>query len=221
LILAEALNAKRDFEQELQMAKPVPKDDKKKSSKAVSGIVGKMPLLGFLLGIIGAVLLALAAVDFRLIDFRPVFHGFEPVFVVLLFAGATLCFFGAARVSAQRHKIHPDSFATFRSELETMLSAQKAAADDAASAHRTQTAASLKDIAQKVDAFIGGEHARLKEENDRLRSHVEGLQRQEADKAAGEIDALRQKNAELEERITQWAVGSIDSRIERKTLQAA
>jgi hypothetical protein len=50
---------------------------------------------------------------------------------------------------------------------------------------------------------------------------VEGLQRQEADKAAGEIDALRQKNAELEERITQWAVGSIDSRIERKTLQAA
>jgi hypothetical protein len=203
------------------MAKPAPKDDKKKNSKASSGIAGQVPLLGFILAVIGAVLLALAMLDFKFVDLRPVLHGIEPVFAVLVFAGAAVCYFGSARVSDLRHKMHPDTFIAFRAEMEAIFAAQKAAVDEAALAHRTQTAASIREIAQKVETFIGGEHARLKEENDRLRSHMEGLQRQEAEKAAGEIDVLRQKNAELEERITQWAVGSIDSRIERKTLQAA
>ena len=203
------------------MAKPAPKDDKKKNNKASGSVAGLVPLLGFILAFVGGVLLALATLDFKLIDLRPVFHGIEPVFAVFVFAGTALCFFGSARASDLRHQIHPDTFVAFRTEMEAIFAAQKAAVDEAALAHRTQTAASTREIAQKVDTFIGGEHARLKEENDRLRSHMEGLQRQEAEKAAGEIDALRQKNAELEERITQWAVGSIDSRIERKTLQAA
>jgi hypothetical protein len=111
--------------------------------------------------------------------------------------------------------------AALRSELDAIVAAQKAALDDAASAHRAQTGAALKETSQKVEAFVGAEHGRLKDENDRLRSQLDGLQRQDAEKAAEEINALRQKNAELEERITQWAVGSIESRIERKTLQAA
>lgn len=203
------------------MAKPAPKEDKKKSGIPAGGIAGQMPLLGFVLALAGAMLLALATIDFKFIDLRPGFHGLEPVFAVMLFAGASISFFSSIRISAQKHKVHPETFMTFRSELEAIFAVQKAAADESASTHRTQTAASLKEIAQKVEIFIGGEHARLKEENDRLRSHMEGLQRLEAEKAAGEIDALRQKNAELEERITQWAVGSIDNRIERKTLQAA
>ena len=83
-----------------------------------------------------------------------------------------------------------------------MIAAHKAAADEAASAHRAQTAAALKEVAQKVETFIDGEYARLKDENDRHRIRLEELQRQDAEKAAVELDTLRQKNAELEERIT-------------------
>ncbi|MGB8818902.1 MAG: hypothetical protein WCC66_13370, partial [Rhizobiaceae bacterium] len=73
----------------------------------------------------------------------------------------------------------------------------------------------------KVDAFIGGEHARLKDENEKLLGELRGLHKSDADKVAEEIEALRIKNAELQEKITQWAVGAVESRIERKTLQAA
>jgi DNA topoisomerase VI subunit B len=209
------------MEQELHMAKPLPKDNKKGASGASGGMAVHLPLVGFVLALAGVAFLALSAIDFKFFDLRPLLHGFEPVFAMLHVCGATICYFGLGKNSAMRHKAYPDIFAAFRSEADAAFSAHKAAAEEAATAHRTQIATSLKEVTQRVDAFIGGEHARLKEENDRLRTLLEGHQRQESEKVASELDSLRQKNAELEQRITQWAVSSIDSRIERKTLQAA
>lgn len=203
------------------MAKPAPKDDKKKTGKSGGGIGRHLPVLGFAMAILNAGLLAGATLDLTFFDLRPVLHGLEPVFALVLIVGSSLCFFASAKISDQRHKSAPDAIAALRSEVEAMLAAHKAAAEESAAAIRTQTAATLKEVSQKVEVFVGSEHGRLKEENDRLRGHLEGLQRQDAEKIAGELDSLRQKNAELEERITQWAVGSIDNRIERKTLEAA
>jgi hypothetical protein len=203
------------------MAKPAPRDDKKKAGTATSGIGGLLPMIGFALAALAACLLAAATLDLKFVDMRPVLHGLEPVFALLLIGSSSLCFFASSKVSANMHKATPDALAALRGEVEAMLAAHKAAAEEAAATLRSQTAVTLKDVSQKVETFIGGEHVRLKEENDRLRGHLEGLQRQDAEKIAGEMELLRQKNAELEERITLWAVGSIDSRIERKTLEAA
>jgi hypothetical protein len=203
------------------MAKPAPKDDKKKAGTADGGISRLLPVIGFGCAFAGACLLAVATLDLKLVDMRPALHGLEPVFALLLIAGACLCYFGSTSLSSRRHKAVPDSIAALRGEVEAMIAAQKSAAEEAATALRTQSAATLKEVTQKVEAFIGGEHTRLKEENDRLRTHLDSLQRQDAEKIAGELTSLRQKNAELEERITKWAVESVDSRIERKTLEAA
>lgn len=203
------------------MAKPAPKDVKNKAGTASGGISGLLPVIGFGCALAGSSLLAVATLDLKIMDLRPVLHGLEPVFVLLLIAGSSLCYFGSSSLSSRRHKAGPDAIAALRSEVEAMIAAQKSAAEEAANALRTQSAVTLKEVSQKVETFLGGEHARLKEENDRLRSHLDGLQRQDAEKIAGELSSLRQKNAELEERITQWAVGSVDSRIERKTLEAA
>ena len=203
------------------MAKPAPKDDKKKTGTKTGGFGGLLPVLGFALAALSACLLVMATLDLKMLDLRPVLHGLEPVFALVMIAGSSLCFFASSSLSVQRHKATPDAIAALRGEVEAMLAAQKAGAEEAAATFRAQSAATLKEVSQKVETFLGGEHARLKEENDRLRGHLDGLQRQDAEKIAGELDSLRQKNAELEERITQWAVGSIDSRIERKTLEAA
>lgn len=203
------------------MAKPAPKDDKKKSASASGGIGALLPVTGFALAALGACMLVVTTLDLKVVDLRPVLHGLEPVFALLLIGGSTLCYFASSKVSAQKHKSTPDALAALRSEVEAMLAAHKAAAEEATATLRSQTAATLKEVSQKVETFVAGEHGRLKEENDRLRGHLDGLQRQDAEKIAGEMELLRQKNAELEERITQWAVGSIDSRIERKTLEAA
>lgn len=203
------------------MAKPAPKDDKKKAGTANGSNSGLLPVIGFGCALAGSCLLAVATLDLKFVDLRPALHGLEPVFALFLIAGSSLCFFTSMSASSRRHKAGPDAIAALRSEVEAMIAAQKSAAEEAATALRAQSAVTVKEVSQKVETFLGGEHARLKEENDRLRSHLDGLQRQDAEKIAGELTALRQKNAELEERITQWAVGSVDSRIERKTLEAA
>jgi hypothetical protein len=203
------------------MAKPTPKDGNRTKDQTAGRLASILPLAGFGIAAVSATLLALSTLDFLVVDLRPVLHGLGPVFALSLIAAASMTFLAAKRHSSSLHAEHGQTFLACRAELEGMFAAQKSASEEAATAHRTQLAGLVKEVSQKVDTFIGSEHARLKEENDRLRSHLEGLQRQDAEKIAGELDTLRQKNAELEERITQWAVGSIDSRIERKTLQAA
>lgn len=203
------------------MAKPAAKDDKKKGSGSSGGIGGLLPGLLFGVAALLAVLLALSLFDFKFLDLRPAIHGLAPWLYLASLVMVSLSFFFAGSNSKRRHMAYPESMAAFRSEIESLLAAQKAAAEEAANANKAQSAAALKEVTQKVETFIGAEHGRLKEENDRLRTHLDSLLNRDAEKVAAEMEALRQKNAELEQRITQWAVGSIDSRIERKTLQAA
>lgn len=203
------------------MAKPVTKDDKKKTASSTGGISGMLPLLGHVTALAGASLLLAATLEMPFVDLSHTLHSFAPLFALIGLVGFSLSFFASAKVSKSRHGTHPEAMAALRGELEAMLAAHKAATDEAGTAQRNQTTQSIKDMAQKVDGFLGGEHARLTEENERLRGQLDAIKRQDAEKIAGELDALRQKNAELEERITQWAVGSVDNRIERKTLQAA
>ncbi len=197
------------------------KDDKKKGSGSSAGIGGLLPGLSFGLAMVFAILTALAIFDFKFFDLRPVLHGLEPWFLSgLPDACVAGVFFRRTKFETQAFGLS-ETLAAFRAEIESLIAAQKSATEEAASANKTQSAAALKEITQKVDTFIGAEHGRLKEENDRLRTHLDSLLSRDAEKVASEMEALRQKNAELEQRITQWAVGSIDSRIERKTLQAA
>lgn len=203
------------------MAKPVAKDDKKKAGSGGSGLVKLLPLVSLVLASLFAFLLAGATLDLHFLDLRPALHGLEAVFAGLLLGACHLYVYAASKASAASFASQASAVIAIRDEFEALASAHKAAVEEAAGVHRTQAAASIKEITQKVDAFIGGEHARLKGENEKLLGELRGLQKNDADKVAEEIEALRLKNAELQEKITQWAVGSVETRIERKTLQAA
>ncbi|MGB8817824.1 MAG: hypothetical protein WCC66_07875, partial [Rhizobiaceae bacterium] len=172
------------------MAKPVAKDDKKKAGSGVSSIVKLLPIVSLVLASLFAFLLAAATLDLHFLDLRPALHGLEAVFASLLLGACHLYIFAASKASAAGFAGQASAMIALRDEFEALALAHKASIDEAAGVHRTQAAASIKEITQKVDAFIGGEHARLKDENEKLLGELRGLHKSDADKVAEEIEAL-------------------------------
>ena len=72
------------------MAKPAPKDDKKKTGTKTGGFGGLLPVLGFALAAISTCLMVAATLDLKIMDLRPVLHGLEPIFAIFLIAGSSL-----------------------------------------------------------------------------------------------------------------------------------
>lgn len=76
---------------------------------------------------------------------------------------------------------------------------------------QTKTAARFAQIQNTLDAMSGRDYDSLVEENRALKEQLDAIHEAAREKVDLEIEALRNKNQELEERIKAWAVQTVDA----------
>lgn len=173
--------------------KPDKKDAKPKQSGG--GIMGLLPKILGALAITFAALLFAAAMDVGHFGLHDMIAPMAVVPVVLyLLLGMAHLFMGGGGSSADAPAGGGDmteSFADFQSK----------------------TASRFASIQNSLDAMAGRDYDSLLEENRSLKEQLEAIHEAAREKVDHEVELLREKNRELEEKIKQWAVQTVDNAV--------
>lgn len=170
---------------------------------------------------LASLVLILAGFDLGVVDLRYALHGFDAVAASVLVVLVLVAVYFVTAAARQNRARLEGMISAIRDEAVEALERRAAAVHETAASAGSEVAARVKDVEHKVDAFLGSEFARLKDENTGLRTALEARQKADHDSMALEIEALRRANAELQDRINHWAAETVDGRIERKSLHAA
>ena len=164
-----------------------------------SGIMTILQIAGFGLGTIALMVLVAAMQDLGFVDLT---HTLEIAIVPML----VLIVLSVSLYAFANSKIHAAKFA-----------AAQQAVDEAKEAFEQRIAA----VEARIEGHIGGEYERLKAENEQLKGHFDEIRKQEDEKIGIELEQLRQKNAELQDKISTWAVNSVDAAMSDESKSAA
>lgn len=186
-----------------------------------AGIMGLLRVSGFALSILSAAFLCVSLLDMGFIDLRPKLHGFSGPAAGALLVFVMLSAFAGSRVAASERAARDAQIEALKGELAERLAADldtKVGGLGSVGAEVTQKVAVLD---EKIEKFLGAEFERLTAENEGYRKEIDQSRVDEISKASEEIEALRAKNQELQEKISKWAVESVDSKIGQEKLHAA
>lgn len=204
------------------MAKPPAKEVAKKPAQTDAPDRSSLMLTGAVAAAaLSAIVLVLAAFDLHFVDLRYAMQGGDAIAAIALVVCALLGVRLAATAIGRRIAGIEAAVAGIREEVAETLNGEKAAATDGLAASRAEVSALLKTVDHKVEAFLGAEFARLKEENASLAAALDARRKADDENLALEVESLRRINAELQERITHWAVDTVENRVERKSLHVA
>lgn len=205
------------------MAKAAAKDSKAPKEKPVkSGSkMGMVKLVGFALSLVSAIVIIVAVVDFGLGDVKSHLHGGEKIAAGVLFAGIVLTAFAESKLTAAGRREMDAAIANVHNVIAEKVAAEFRPKEEALNALRADIAARMKALEERVDKFLGTEYQRLSTENEGFRKDVEQRRQAEIQKTVDEIEQLRAKNLELQEKISKWAVEQVEIRIGEDKLNAA
>ncbi len=206
------------------MAKPGKKDPKApKTEKATDGpgIMGLVRLAAFMLAIVSASVLCVSLLDLGFIDLREQLHAYAGGVALALLFFAVLSRLAGSRVAAAERGAAQARIEALKTELQELMTAEVEAKAGALGTTGAELSKKLAEIEDKVDKFLGAEHDRLVSENENYRNEIEQQRRDEIAKASEEMEALRVRNQELQEKINKWAVESVDTRLGQDKLHAA
>lgn len=184
------------------MAKAPLKNDKKAKSSAKDplGTMRLVRLAGLVLSILAGVVLFAALFDLGFIDLRFELRDFALVALAVMLAGVVAIAYSGPRITA-------GAIAVIREELEAARG--EIAAQNAAMEEKVEAQVAAAD--HKVEKFLGAEYERLKAENEAFRKEIEQQRSVEMSRTSAEIEQLRQRNEMLQEKISKWAIDSVDS----------
>lgn len=205
------------------MAKAAAKETKapkEAPSKSGGSKMGLVKLVGFALSMLSAVVVALAVIDFGF-DLKSHLHGGEKIAAGLLLVGIVLTAFAGSKAGAERHKETETALEALKTEIADKIGTEFRAKEEPLKLLQADIARKMAEIEAKVEKFLGGEYARLSAENESFRKDVEQRRLDELQRTADEIEKLRAKNLELQERISKWAVEQVEIRIGEDKLNAA
>ena len=137
--------------------------------------------------------------DLGFVDLTHSLHVMIVPMLVLIILSVSLYSFASGKNAAARHAGHTAALEKQKEELE-----QKIAATEA-----------------RMETYLGPTHTALIEENEGLKAKLEEIRRQEEEKINAEIAGLRAQNTELQDKITNWAVGTVETAISDETRSAA
>lgn len=137
--------------------------------------------------------------DLGFVDLTHSLHVMIVPMLVLIVLSLSLYAFASGKNAAARHAAHAAALEKQKEELE-----QKIAATEA-----------------RLEAYLGPAHTALIEENEGLKAKLEEIRLQEEEKINAEIAGLRAQNTELQDKITNWAVGTVETAISDETRSAA
>lgn len=137
--------------------------------------------------------------DLGFVDLTHSLHVMIVPMLVLIILSLSLHAFASGKNAAARHAAHAAALEKQKEELE-----QKIAATEA-----------------RLEAYLGPAHTALIEENEGLKARLEEIRLQEEEKINAEIAGLRAQNTELQDKITNWAVGTVETAISDETRSAA
>lgn len=202
-------------------SKKDPKAPKEGGEKKGSGLMGLVRLAGFALSIVSALVLSISLLDMGFIDLRPTLHAFSGAAAGALIFFTLLTGFAGSRVAAAKHAALDAQIVALKGELEGQLNAELQAKAEALGSSEAEVMRKLTDVEQRVEKFLGAEYERLVAENEDYRKEIDQSRVDEVSKASEEVEALRAKNQELQEKINKWAVESVDSKLSQEKLHAA
>ena len=137
--------------------------------------------------------------DLGFVDLTHSLHVMIVPMLVLIILSLSLHAFASGKNAAARHAAHAAALEKQKEELE-----QKIAATEA-----------------RLEAYLGPAHTALIEENEGLKARLEEIRLKEEEKINAEIAGLRAQNTELQDKITNWAVGTVETAISDETRSAA
>jgi len=137
--------------------------------------------------------------DLGFVDLTHSLHVMIVPMLILIILSVSLYAFASGKNAAARHAGHAAALERQKEDLE-----QKIAATEA-----------------RMESYLGPAHAALIEENEGLKARLEEIRRQEEEKINAEIAGLRAQNTELQDKITNWAVGTVETAISDETRSAA
>ena len=165
--------------------------DKTADKSSAGGMMKIVQMAGFGLGVVALMVMAAGMADLGFIDLT---HSLGIAVVpALVFVILSLAMYAYANA-----QIHAAKFAAAQTAL------------DEASAQLEQRISALE---IRIDGHIGSEYEALKAENEELKGQLDEIRKAEDEKIGSEIEQLRQKNEELQDKISTWAVSSIDAAI--------
>jgi len=165
--------------------------DKAADKSNAGGIMTIVQMAGFGLGVIALMVMVAGMADLGFIDLT---HSLGIAVVPML----VLVVLSMAMYAYANAQIHAAKFAAAQTAL------------DEASAQLEQR---ISAVEIRIDGHLGSEYEALKAENAELKARLDEIRKAEDEKIGSEIDQLRQKNEELQDKISSWAVSSIDAAI--------
>lgn len=209
------------------MAKAGKKDAK--SAKAAEpkqgpGMMGVIRLVTFVLSLAAALFLCVSLLDMGFVDLRPTLHGFAGMAAGALILLIILSTFAGSRVAAAERKALQGEIEALRASIDEQVTAAfevKVGNLGSVEAEMTQKLKTIEtDLTQqltavdeKIEKFLGAQFERLNSENEDFRKAIDQSRRDELSKTSEELEALRAKNQELQDKISKWAVESVDDKI--------
>ena len=206
------------------MAKAGKKDAKApKDEKAANGpgIMGLLRVAGFGLSMATAVFLCVSLLDMGFVDLRPQLHDFSGAAAGALLVFVMLSAFAGSRTAAAERAARDAQIEALKGELAEKLAADLDAKVGSLGSVEGEVRQRMASIDEKIEKFLGAEFERLTAENEGYRKEIDQSRIDEISKASEEVEALRAKNQELQEKINKWAVESVDSRLGQEKLHAA
>lgn len=165
--------------------------DKTADKSNAGGTMKIVQMAGFGLGVIAVMVMVAGMAD---LGFADLTHSLGMAVVPML----VLVILSMAMYAYANAQIHAAKFAAAQTAL------------DEASAQIEQRISALE---IRIDSHIGSEYEALKAENEELKGQLDEIRKAEDEKIGSEIEQLRQKNEELQDKISTWAVSSIDAAI--------
>lgn len=180
--------------------KPAGKPDDKSAASAGGGsmLMTILQVAGFGAAAIALVVMVAGMHDLGFIDLTHSLHALIVPMMVLIILSISLYAFASSKNAAAKFAARDAALEQLKQEVEQKLAAAEA----------------------RLESYLGPAHAALMEENETLKAALDDVRRQEEEKIGAEIEELRSKNVELQEKINTWAVGTIEAAISDNTAAA-
>lgn len=166
-----------------------PTDNADAPAKSGSMLMTILQVAGFGVAAISLVVLVAAMHDLGFVDLTHTLHAMIVPMVVLIILSMSLYAFASGQNAAAKLAAKDAALEQLKLDVE-----QKVAAAEA-----------------RLETYLGPAHAALIEENETLKAAIEDVRRQEEEKIGAELEELRSKNVELQEKINMWAVGKVEA----------
>jgi FtsZ-binding cell division protein ZapB len=164
-----------------------------------SAMMSILQIAGFGAATIAVAVMVAGMHDLGFIDLT---HSLEIAVVpmlVLLILAASVHAFANAKIHAAKFTAAEQSVGELRDLLEQRIAS----------------------VETRIDGHLGAEYEALKTENEALKAQLDEIRKAEDEKIGSEIEQLRQKNTELQEKISTWAVNSVEAAIAEEKRPAA